>query len=60
VLRPFNREHDSMWPEFVCAEDNHHIMVGNETYSRSVDGHLMPTRKDQPPPPLRGFDQPTK
>jgi hypothetical protein len=60
VLRPFNREHDPMWPEFVCAEDNHHVMVGNETYFRSVDGNLMPTRKDQPPPPLRGFDQPAK
>jgi hypothetical protein len=35
-------------------------MVGNETYFRSVDGNLMPTRKDQPPPPLRGFDQPAK
>jgi hypothetical protein len=55
VLRPFNREHHPMWPEFVCAEDNHHIMVGNETYFRSVDGLLMPTRKGQPPPPLRGF-----
>jgi hypothetical protein len=60
VLRPFNREHDPMWPEFVCAEDNHHVMVGNETYFRSVDGNLMPTRKDQPPPPLRGFDQPAR
>jgi hypothetical protein len=60
VLRPFAREHQPMWPEFVCAEDNHHIMVGNETYFRSVDGMLMPTRKDQPPPPLRGFDPPGK
>jgi len=60
VLRAFNREHDPMWPEFVCAEDNHHVMVGHETYFRSVDGTLMPTRKDQPPPPLRGFDQPAK
>jgi len=57
VLRPYAREHQPMWPEFVCAEDNHHIMVGNETYFRSVDGLLMPTRKDQQPPPLRGFDQ---
>jgi hypothetical protein len=60
VLRAFNREHDPMWPEFVCAEDNHHVMVGHETYFRSVDGTLMPTRKDQPPPPLRGFDRPAK
>jgi hypothetical protein len=46
--------------ESICAEENHHIMVGQETYFRSVDGILMPTRKDQPPPDLRNFDQPPK
>lgn len=56
VTRDYNREHDPVWPEFVCAEDNHHVMVGPETYFRGVDGTLMPTRKGQPPPPLRGFD----
>ena len=60
VLRPYGREHQPIFAEFVCAEDNHHFMVGNETYFRSVDGLLMPTRKDQPPPLLRGFDQPGK
>jgi hypothetical protein len=35
-------------------------MVGQETYFRSVDGLLMPTRKDQPPSPLKDFDQPAK
>jgi len=60
VLRTYNRERNPMWPEFLCAEDNHHIMLGTETYFRSVDGLLMPTRKDQPPPDLRNFDQPRK
>jgi hypothetical protein len=60
VTRDFKREHNPMWPEFICSEDNHHIMVGQETYFRSVDGLLMPTRKDQPPPPLKDFDQPAK
>jgi hypothetical protein len=60
VTRDYKREHNPMWPEFLCAEDNHHIMIGPETYFRSVDGTLMPTRKDQPPPPLRDFDQPPK
>jgi hypothetical protein len=60
VTRPFNREHDPIYPEFLCAEDNHHIMLGNETYFRSVDGLLMPTRKDQPPPDLRYFQPPRK
>jgi hypothetical protein len=57
VTRGYNREHHPLWPEFICGEDNHHIMVGGETYFRSVDGLLMPTRKDQPPPPLRGFGE---
>jgi hypothetical protein len=56
VTRDYNREHNPVWPEFICAEDNHHVMVGTETYFRGVDGILMPTRKDQPPPPLRGFE----
>jgi hypothetical protein len=58
VTRNYNREHNPVWPEFICAEDNHHVMVGPETYFRGVDGLLMPTRKDQPPPELRDFDQP--
>jgi hypothetical protein len=60
VTRSYNREHNPMWPEFICAEDNHHVMVGPETYFRGVDGLLMPTRKDQPPPELRGFDPTAK
>jgi hypothetical protein len=60
VTRSFKRERDPVWPEFICAEDNHHVMVGEETYFRGVDGILMPTRRDQPPPPLRDFDQPAK
>src|SRR5258708_2467455 len=60
VTRSYNRERNPVWPEFICAEDNHHVMVGPETYFRSVDGLLMPTRKDQPPPGLRDFDQPPK
>jgi hypothetical protein len=60
VTRNYNRERNPVWPEFVCAEDNHHVMIGQETYFRGVDGILMPTRKEQPPPPLRDFDQPPK
>jgi len=43
--------------EHVCAEDNHHFEIGKENYFLSVDGYLMPTRKDQPPPDMRYFDQ---
>jgi hypothetical protein len=60
VTRSYSRERNPLWPEFICAEDNHHVMVGPETYFRSVDGLLMRTRKDQPPPKLTNFEQPPK
>jgi len=34
------------------------VFLRGETYLRSVDGHLMPTKKDQPPPDLRYFSSP--
>lgn len=43
------------WPEYVCAENNEQIRVGQETYMISADGYLMPTRRDQPPPDPRYF-----
>ena len=45
------------WREAVCAENNPHVRIGNDTYMLSADGYLMPTRKDQPPPDLRYFNQ---
>lgn len=57
VTRSYNREHDPLWPEFLCAEDNHHLVIGKESYFLNVDGNLMPTRKNQPPPDLRNFGQ---
>jgi len=57
VTRNYNREHHPVWPEYLCTEANNHIRIGREVYLRSADGHLMPTRKDQPPPDLRYFTQ---
>jgi hypothetical protein len=48
------------WLEYNCAGDNELIRIGEETYYRGGDGHLMPTRKDQPPPDLRYFKQTRK
>src|SRR6266853_1622205 len=31
-------------------ENNNHVKIGKQNYMVSPDGHLMPTRKDQPPP----------
>jgi hypothetical protein len=60
VTRSYNREHDPLWPEFLCAEDNHHLVIGKESYFLNVDGNLMPTRKNQPPPDLRNFEHPQR
>ncbi len=56
VTRSYRREDKPVWIEHTC-EANHNVEIGNESYFIGVDGYLMPTRKDQPPPRLRGFDQ---
>ena len=33
------------------------VRIGNDAYFLSADGLLMPTRKNQPPPDLRYFNQ---
>ena len=48
------------WREYVCAENNSHIVIRNETYFLAADGLLMPAKKDQPPPDLRYFKRPQK
>jgi hypothetical protein len=48
------------WEEFICAENNNHIVVGKEEYFVSADGYLMPVRKGQAPPDLRYFNQARK
>jgi len=46
-----------VWRESVCAENNPHVEIANQGYMLSADGHLMPAKKDQPPPDLRYFPQ---
>ncbi len=53
VTRHYRREHDPIWLEFDCAENNSHVVVGKESYFLDSDRNLMPTRKDQPPPEFR-------
>jgi hypothetical protein len=57
VTRTYFRKRHAPWYEHVCAEDNHHVLIGKESYFLSADGLLMPTRKDQPPPDLKYFKQ---
>jgi len=46
--------------ETVCAENNHHVVIGTENYFLSAEGYLMPAKKDQPPPDLRYFNKAQK
>jgi hypothetical protein len=57
VLKTYRRNEASVpvWPEDNCATDNELIEIGNETYFKSADGRLMPTKKDQAPPDLKYF-----
>lgn len=57
VTRTYYRKRNAPWYEHVCEEDNHHVLIGNESYFLSADGLLMPTRKGQPPPDLKYFKQ---
>jgi hypothetical protein len=45
-----------VWAEYICAENNTHVHIGNESYFLSGDDYLMPAKKDQPPPDLRYFN----
>ena len=60
VTRNYRRDPDPVWVENNCGADNHYVSIGKETYFISADGYLMPTKKNQPVPGLKNFDQPPK
>jgi len=62
VTKSYRREPNPRpyWREVNCAENNNHVEIGRENYMLSADGYLMPTKKDQPPPDLRYFNQARK
>jgi len=55
VTRDYRRERNPEWNEYVCAETNPGILIGEEVYKLSDDGYLMPTRRGQPAPDLKYF-----
>ena len=57
VTRRYRRGVNPTWPEDICDEENRHVVIGKESYFISVDGFLMPTRRDQPAPDLRNFNR---
>ena len=60
VIKDYHRTQTNQpiwWNEAVCAENNVHVMIGDEVYFLSADGQLMPSKRDQPPPDLKYFKQ---
>ena len=59
VLKTYRRNADTypIWREENCPAITLLTKIGNELYFKGADGKLMPTRKDQPPPDLRYFNQ---
>jgi hypothetical protein len=57
VKRSYRRDPkpQPVWTEHNCAEDNHHVRLGNENYVIDGNGLLMPVRRGQPAPDLRHF-----
>ena len=56
VKKSYTRLPTVMWTENNCTEDLNDVFLGKEQYMLSADGHLMPIKKDQPPPDLRYFN----
>src|SRR5712672_1072583 len=62
VMKNYRRVADPQpyWREVNCMDNNNHVEIGQQNYMLSADGLLMPTKKDQPPPDLRYFNQSRK
>ncbi len=60
VDKRYKRDHNPIWFQNNCSEDNRHVFIGNEHYVISADDKLMPAKKDQAPPDLSYFKQTRK
>jgi hypothetical protein len=57
VSRFYRREHNPIWEEYNCVEDNRWVVIGGRMYMTDSDGYFMPIQKDQPPPELKYFQK---
>ena len=55
VDKRYKRDHNPIWFQNNCSEDNRHVFIGNEHYVISGDDLLMPSKKNQAPPDLQIF-----
>ena len=60
VTKSYKRDHDPIWFQNNCSEDNRHVFIGNEHYVISGDDKLMPAKKNQAPPDLTYFNKTRK
>jgi hypothetical protein len=61
VTKNYKREQKNItWEENNCVEGNTYVTIDTQVYFRAAEGRLMPSRKDQPPPDLRYFNQARK
>jgi hypothetical protein len=60
VDKRYKRDHNPIWFQNNCSEDNRHVFIGNEHYVLSGDDKLMPAKKNQAPPDLSYFKQTRK
>jgi hypothetical protein len=57
VMKSYRRHSQNItWEENNCIEANNYVTINKQVYFLSSEGHLMPQKKDQPPPDLRHFD----
>jgi hypothetical protein len=57
LTRDYNRMAHPLWVETNCSAENHYVSLEKETYFISLDGYLMPTKKNQRMPDLKNFER---
>lgn len=50
VSRFYRREHNPIYEEYPCTEDNRWVTIGGELYLADGEGYLMPIQKGQSAP----------
>jgi hypothetical protein len=57
VSRFYRREHNPIYDEYNCTEDNRWVAIGGELYVTDADGYLMPIQRDQKPPDVKYLER---
>ena len=57
VSRFYRREHQPIFAEYNCTEDNPWLTIGGQLYMKDTQGYVMPIQKNQPPPDQKYFQK---